>query len=255
MTRPIEDVVKDLDDSIPRSAVSERDGGGGRTLSYLAGHYVIDRLNKVFGPLGWASATTRLDCVHGGEHFKYGKTEKRVFVAHYIAQVRLVVEVEHKKTEHTCTGYGDGEDAYNPGKAHELAVKEAETDALKRCAKNLGQSMGLALYDRDQPKVYDDAPQAGTLPVTETDTQAGIADVTKQQAAPAQGASASPAVDRDFLNKQLTGLSKIVNSKGVKTLAEIKAYMFEFYGAKTKEELSDAQAEQFVGDLKRLAGA
>jgi hypothetical protein len=58
-------------------------------------------------------------------------------------------------------GYGDGTDKTNPGKAHELAIKEAVTDGLKRCAKNLGPVMGLALYDKDQT----DVKEAETKPV------------------------------------------------------------------------------------------
>lgn len=147
MTRSLQDIENQLNDQIDPSSIKEREGGGGKTLSYLEGHTVIGRLNRVFGPLGWASQTSKLDLVFSGEvDNRYGKKSHCVS---YIAQVRLVVQgPDGKATEHTCTGYGDGMDANNPGKAHELAVKEAETDALKRCAKNLGNSMGLELYDK-----------------------------------------------------------------------------------------------------------
>ena len=61
------DIQNELDAPIPRSAVSQRQGGGGKSLSYLAGHYIIDRLNKIFGPLGWASKTEKMDLVHTGQ--------------------------------------------------------------------------------------------------------------------------------------------------------------------------------------------
>jgi recombination DNA repair RAD52 pathway protein len=35
----------------------------------------------------------------------------------------------------------------NRGEAHDMAVKTAESDALKRCAMNLGTQFGLSLYD------------------------------------------------------------------------------------------------------------
>ena len=40
--------------------------------------------------------------------------------------------------------------APNSGKAHELALKGAETDATKRALATFGNPFGLALYDREQ---------------------------------------------------------------------------------------------------------
>lgn len=230
--KTLEQLNAELDANIPRSAVSSREGGGGRSLSYLAGHYVIDRLNKVFGPLNWACKTEMLQLVHQSAES-----------VHYIAQVRLVVEgPEGKKTEHTCTGYGDGKDKNNIGKAHELAVKEAETDALKRCAKNLGMSMGLALYDKDQPNVEDEPkPYVASRP---------------SAPAPSRPALANAAVisNRETLNKSINTLAKIVNSKGAKTIDAIKASMLQKYGTDVKEKLSDAQASELKAELETLAG-
>ena len=39
--------------------------------------------------------------------------------------------------------------ASQPGEAHELALKAAETDATKRALATFGNPFGLALYDRD----------------------------------------------------------------------------------------------------------
>lgn len=149
--KTVEEIIKELDDKIPRDCVSERQGGNGRSLSYLEGHYVIDRLNKVLGQGNWAyEANTSL--VHSGEiETRSGPT----YSVHYLARVRLVVTIGERTTEFVDYGYGDGSDKNNPGKAHELAVKESVTDGLKRCAKNLGMSMGLALYDKTQENVED----------------------------------------------------------------------------------------------------
>jgi len=40
-----------------------------------------------------------------------------------------------------------------PGEAHESAIKEAETDAMKRALSTFGNPFGLALYDREQQNV------------------------------------------------------------------------------------------------------
>src|SRR5262249_34173531 len=50
------------------------------------------------------------------------------------------------------SGMGEG-GAITPGKAHELALKGAETDATKRALATFGNPFGLALYDREQASV------------------------------------------------------------------------------------------------------
>lgn len=150
-------IRKKLDDNIPAEAVKTRQGGGGRSLSYLETWYVIDRLNQVLGQGEWAYSS-EVNCVHNGTVTTYSG---EAFSVHYIARVRLVCTIEGISTEFTDYGYGDGSDKNNPGKAHELAVKEAVSDGLKRCAKNLGRSMGLALYDKTQEYV-DEAPKTDT---------------------------------------------------------------------------------------------
>lgn len=138
-----EEICKKLDESIPRSVISERSGGGTRKLSYLETWYVIDRLNKVLGNLGWSSETVTLGLVPG-------ETTK------YMAKVRIIV-----RTEEDCVykdGYGFGDAQKGSRVDHELAIKEAESDALKRAAMKFGLSMGLALYDKTQEFVTDEEP-------------------------------------------------------------------------------------------------
>jgi DNA recombination protein Rad52 len=238
MSKDIIIVNQELDADIPRSAVSSRQGGGGASLSYLAGWYVIDRLNKVFGPLGWASQTTKLELVHSGEiDGKFGKTCS----VHYIAQVRLVVKVGDVATEHTCTGYGDGTDKQNIGKAHELAVKEAETDALKRAAKNLGMSMGLALYDKDQERVED----------ASTNNQPKVAQPSAHKASPEAAPTSS--TDRERNLKLVTATSKVIISQGKDTVDGLKAKMKQAFNTDVKENLNDADLEILLATLKGIA--
>ena len=159
----LNEVSAALDSNIPRSAISTRQGPGGKSLSYLATHHVIDRMNKVLGQFSWSSETVEIRCVHSGEVEGYGGKKKHT--AHYLARVKIEVQARDEnnvvhRTSHMGVGYGDGDDGQNPGKAHELAMKEAESDALKRACKNLGQSMGLALYDKEQTNVDEDAAPA-----------------------------------------------------------------------------------------------
>lgn len=151
-------ILSELDAKIPRSAVDERDGGGGRKLSYLSGWYVIDRLNKVFGQGNWCYAS-EVTLIREDKLTKqaYGK-DTEYHSVHYTARVTLNVRLSKDEpwTDFIDYGYGDGADTKVPGKAHELAIKEAVTDGLKRCAKNLGMSLGLALYDKSQEFVDDE---------------------------------------------------------------------------------------------------
>lgn len=124
-----------LDASIPADAVSDRKGPGGKTLSYLEGHYVIRRLNEIFG-LGWSYTTTILGCQGEGRNVQV------------MAMVRLTVGDSVRQD----VGFGNGD--------MELAHKEAVTDGLKRCARTLGESLGNALYDKSKKGLEKGAPKA-----------------------------------------------------------------------------------------------
>ncbi len=58
-------------------------------------------------------------------------------------------------------GCGSGHGRANtPGEAHESALKEAETDAMKRALTTFGNAFGLALYDKEQREVPGQASKA-----------------------------------------------------------------------------------------------
>ena len=56
------------------------------------------------------------------------------------------------RRDYYCAGglRNGGRQSFNPGQAHELALKGAETDATKRALATFGNPFGLALYDREQ---------------------------------------------------------------------------------------------------------
>ena len=72
---------------------------------------------------------------------------------------RLTVTVDGREL---CTkedvGYGEGLGP-NAVRAHADAGKQARSDALKRCAKDFGYRLGLALYDKTQSHVNNDNDQ------------------------------------------------------------------------------------------------
>lgn len=262
--RQVDAIEKELSSPIPRSAVSTREGPNGRSLYYLQAHYVIERMNQVFGPLNWSSSTEEVRLVHHGEVEANGKKKH---TAHYLARVKVEVQAIDDKgvvhrTSHMGTGYGDGDDSRNPGKAHELAMKEAESDGLKRAIKSLGQSMGLALYDKEQTNVVEDqepgekkaAAHTSAPAVSEGNKAADKPPASRPSAAGAHADRGQGGSDRAQLNKNLASIARVLNESGKQPFAATKEHMRQKYGTDVKEQLSDEQATELYEGLKALAG-
>lgn len=119
--------------------------------SHLEQWDVRRHLIRVFGFTGWGVETLELACV-ATNSVQDGNRWKHTVV--YRAQVRLTV----KDTEGNIIAQwedGAGGDAINQphlGDAHDLAMKTALSQALKRCAVNLGDQFGLSLYNGGDPR-------------------------------------------------------------------------------------------------------
>lgn len=249
-------ILDQLNAKIPRDVVKERSGGGGQSFSYLEGHYVINRLNEVFGQGNWGYRTDEIRCVHAGE------TNGKLTV-HYIATVTLAAHFRDQVgsvATFSDVGYGDGQDKMNIGKAHELAAKEAVTDALKRCAKNLGMSMGLALYSKDQENVDDgeeeQRPAAKSTPKSVPigkSPQAGTSTHDASMGKPvSEGAvPQNPPSDRAQLNSMLDSMARVLNAKKRKSFGDLKKEMKDRYGVEKKEEMNNEQASEFYRYLAK----
>ncbi len=137
---------------MPREHVATREGGGGKSLSYIEGHLVMREMNEIFGPGGWSYECEATQVAAAEGVGKSGKPQWRVT---YTSRCVLVVG--------SCRiadyGAGHGIDA-DFGAAIESAIKEAATDSLKRCCKTLGDRLGLALYDKQQRNVADAQPKS-----------------------------------------------------------------------------------------------
>lgn len=127
----------------------------GRRLSYLEGWHVIAEANRIFGFDGWTRQTVDIHVVSEHQR-KIGVTETFVgkdgWGVSYVAKVRVTVGDVVREG----VGAGHGIDV-DLGQAHESAIKEAETDAMKRALMTFGNPFGLALYDKTQENV-DRAP-------------------------------------------------------------------------------------------------
>lgn len=114
-----------------------------RGQSHLEAWDVRRWLNRVFGFGGWADETLELACVAQVE-INPGR-----WTVIYRAQVRLTVKTADGRvlTTYDDAAMGDSRNQPALGDAHDQAMKTALSQALKRCAHNLGDQFGLSLYN------------------------------------------------------------------------------------------------------------
>lgn len=130
----------------PLSSDAIRPPAPGKFGEYVDGKHVIDEANRIFGHNGWSYEVTQLRLVSEQTIQHNGKDQYRVG---YLCAVK--VNVDGVVREGTAVGSGVG----NPNSIadhHESAIKEAETDALKRAMRTFGNTFGLALYEKDKAK-------------------------------------------------------------------------------------------------------
>jgi len=135
---------------LDKARVATRDQGG-KTLSYIEAWHAIAEANRIFGFGQWDRETVELRQL--GEprvtQDKYGKDQMRVG---YSARVRITVRAGDTVIVREGCGFGSGIDK-DTDQAHESALKEAESDAMKRALMTFGNAFGLALYDKTQANV------------------------------------------------------------------------------------------------------
>ena len=128
----------------------------GALLHYVEGWHTIAEANRIFGFDAWDRRTISSKCVQS-------ERNGRIHFAAYVAKVRVSVRAGDITIIREGSGMGEGV-APTPGKAHELALKGAETDATKRALATFGNPFGLALYDREQAGVGKPRGDKGETP-------------------------------------------------------------------------------------------
>lgn len=134
---------KQLLADLSQNRVSQRsaNGGGGKKMSYVEAWDVRAMLIRVFGFGGWSGEVLR------AEMLDVTPNRKGNPVVSMMVTYRLTIhQLGAVYTESAVSGQA-GSDF---GAAAEFAVKTAESDALKRCAINLGTAFGLSLYNDGQ---------------------------------------------------------------------------------------------------------
>ena len=122
------------------SRVAQDDAG----FSHLQAWDVRAHLIRVFGFGTWSADLLTIDFMY--EQETTTRAGKPAWKVGYRAVVRLTLH----DTGATYTEAAAGEAIlpdFKRGDAHDMAIKTAESQALKRCATNLGTQFGLSLYD------------------------------------------------------------------------------------------------------------
>lgn len=143
--------VKLLEAKLSPDAVKARKQGSA-SVSYIEGWHAISEANRIFGFDAWSRETIEVRCVSERER-KIGDAKRDGWGVSYTARVRITLSGIVREG----IGAGHGIDA-DLGQAHESAIKEAETDAMKRALMTFGNPFGLALYDKDRTNVGHEQP-------------------------------------------------------------------------------------------------
>ena len=178
-----DEVTKEL--TAPLSPDAIKAPPKGKYGEYVDGLHVIREANRIFGHDGWSYRITRLEMVS-----RLTTTKPQVRVG-YLATVEVTVDGVVR--EGSAVGSGmvapDSE-----ADAHESAIKEAETDAMKRALRTFGNTFGLALYDKDK-----DNREVGYAPVDQSEEVARLTFLIGQasdgEALKAVKSSEKPALD------------------------------------------------------------
>ena len=141
--------ISALKEQLNPDLIATRDGAWGKPMSYIAQQTAVRHANRIFGEFGWHRETVEM--IHLGTEKVKDKNGNEKMKCAYRAKVRITVGDVVREG----TGYGDS--IMTGIEVHELACKEAESDAMKRALMTFGAQFGLDLYDKDGGKKYYDA--------------------------------------------------------------------------------------------------
>ena len=121
-----EDIAKLLDQPLDPALVSQRQGPSGKMLDYIEGYSAIDQANRIFGHDGWSYEVFNV---------KYNDSARS-----YTADVTVWALGCRRADVGLTSLAGDGPEH------HDMAMKGAVTDAMKRALRTFGAQFGNSLY-------------------------------------------------------------------------------------------------------------
>lgn len=144
-----EQQTKDLIAPLSKAHVKKNPKG----FDYVEGWHAIAEANRVFGFDAWDRQTLEMRQLGDPEQVNGN------WRVAYHCRVRITVRAGETLVIRDGSGYGSGivKDIRD---AHEGAIKEAETDAMKRALMTFGNPFGLALYDKTQANVVSEVDES-----------------------------------------------------------------------------------------------
>lgn len=113
-------------------------------MHHLEAWDVRAHLIRIFGFGGFS--VELLECTHVYEQDTTTRAGKNAYKVGYRATVRLTIHATNAVFTEAAFGESVMPD-FKRGDAHDMAIKTAESQALKRAATNLGTQFGLSLYN------------------------------------------------------------------------------------------------------------
>lgn len=132
--------IEQLLKPINGTRVKTRKGGGGKQLAYVEAYDIKAHMIRVFGFAGWSWDVIACDVAYALPP----EGDQRNWRVGYRVIGRLTIADTGATYTEAAVGMANLPD---PGEAHDMAVKTAESDAFKRAAINLGDNFGLSLYN------------------------------------------------------------------------------------------------------------
>jgi DNA repair and recombination protein RAD52 len=130
----------------------------GKQVYYMEAWDLIEQANAIFGFGCWSRETVTVESVHPPVLRENAQdVHKTVVVASFWAKVRITVTDGSRSIVREGCGAATSYQK-TMGEAVEMAIKSAETDAMKRALMTFGSQFGLALYDKEHRNVGRDEP-------------------------------------------------------------------------------------------------
>jgi recombination DNA repair RAD52 pathway protein len=199
----------------PLDAKAIRPPAPGKFGEYVDGLHVISEANRIFGRNGWSYEITRMEQASGQVFTLKGKEGPyEQYRCAWFCTVRVTVDGVTREGAAVGTGNGKPE---NIGDVIESAVKEAETDALKRALRSFGNTFGLALYEKDKHRreTTDNMPaQISAEQFVALRDKAAIAGVSTDKIAQAYNARRLEELPADLFDRAMAKLDATIKVKG-----------------------------------------
>ena len=151
------DQLKQLSSQLKPGIAKPVDVGGGRKADYIPGHISFNNANLIFGYGNWGTETKEMIFIGEDSYPKIGRNKKAIKDedGKPVMLYRVYYRARATVTVRGCIpvdGWGAGEGTSTTSlKAHDKALKEAETDAFKRALRLFGPQFGLHLYGNMSP--------------------------------------------------------------------------------------------------------